>query len=92
MNFFTCTFSCKSEVISIRGNNCQDSVNICSLEGNSAGNFVNKVSPGIFVIKERCMPIIFGGGGGWGWGKTAVLGAIKGQLPSSEGKYQLVNS
>ena len=24
--------------------------------------------------------------------KTAVLGAIKGQLPFSEGKYQLVNS
>ena len=37
------------------------------------------------------MPIMFGGGVGGG-GKTAVLGAIKGQLPSSEGKYQLVNS
>ena len=24
--------------------------------------------------------------------KTAVLGAIKGQLPFSEGKYQLLNS
>ena len=29
------------------------SVNICSVEGNSAANFVRKVSPGIFVIKEK---------------------------------------
>ena len=36
------------------------SVNICSVEGNSAGIFVSKVSPGIFVIKERWKPIIFG--------------------------------
>ena len=28
--------------------------------GNSAGIFVSKVSPGIFVIKEKWMPIIFG--------------------------------
>ena len=32
------------------------------------------------------MPIIFGGK------KTAVLGAIKAQLPFSEGEYQLLNS
>ena len=32
------------------------------------------------------MPIIFGGI------RTAVLGAIKAQLPFSEGKYQLLNS
>ena len=29
------------------------SVNICSVEGNSAGIFVSKVSPGIFVIKIK---------------------------------------
>ena len=28
------------------------SVNICSVEGNLAGIFVSKVSPGIFVIKK----------------------------------------
>ena len=36
------------------------SVNICSVEGNSAGIFDSKVSPGIFVVKENWMPIIFG--------------------------------
>ena len=35
-------------------------VNICSVEGNSAGIFVSKVSPAIFVIKVKWMPIIFG--------------------------------
>ena len=28
-------------------------VNICSVEGNSAGIFVSKVSAGIFVIREK---------------------------------------
>ena len=37
------------------------SVNICSVEGNSAGIFVSKVSPGLFVIKVKWMPIIFEG-------------------------------
>ena len=36
------------------------SVNICSVEGNSAGIFVSKLSPGIFLVKEKWMPIIFG--------------------------------
>ena len=36
------------------------SVHICSVEGNSAGIFLSKVSPGIFVIKEKWMPIILG--------------------------------
>ena len=34
---------------------------ICSVESNSAGIFVRKVSPGIFVITVKGMPIIFGG-------------------------------
>ena len=29
------------------------SVNICSVEGNSADIFVSKVTPGIFVIKVK---------------------------------------
>ena len=29
------------------------SVYICSVEGNSAAIFVGKVSPGIFVLKEK---------------------------------------
>ena len=44
----------------IRGTKRLVSVNICSVEGNSADIFVSKVSPGIFVIKEKSMPIIFG--------------------------------
>ena len=36
-----------------RGTKRLVSVDICSVEGNSAGIFVSKVSPGIFVIKER---------------------------------------
>ena len=34
---------------------------IGSVEGNSAGIFVSKVSPGIFVIKVKWIPIIFEG-------------------------------
>ena len=37
----------------IRGTKRLVSVNICSVEGNSATIFVSKVSPGIFVIKEK---------------------------------------
>ena len=69
----------------VRGTKRLVSVNICSVEGNSAGVFVSKISPGIFVIKVKRMPIIFGR-------ISAVLGAIKAQLPFSEGKYQLLNS
>ena len=36
-----------------RGTKRLVSVNICSLEGNSGGIFVSKVSPGSFVIKEK---------------------------------------
>ena len=43
-----------------RGTKRLVSVNICSVEGNSADIFDSKVSPGIFVMKEKLMPIIFG--------------------------------
>ena len=36
-----------------RGTKQLVSVNICSVEGNPAGIFVSKVSPGIFVIKLK---------------------------------------
>ena len=36
-----------------RGTKRLVSVNICSLEGNSAGIFVSKLSPGIFSVKEK---------------------------------------
>ena len=36
-----------------RGTKRLVSVNICSAEGNSAAIFVSKVSPGIFVAKEK---------------------------------------
>ena len=69
-----------------RGTKRLVSVNICSVEGNSAGIFVGKVTAGIFVIKEKSMPIIFGRI------KLPFLGAIKAQLPFSGGKYQLLFS
>ena len=37
----------------IRGTKRLVSVNICSVEGNSADIFVSKVRPGIFVIKVK---------------------------------------
>ena len=37
----------------IRGTKRLVSVNICSVEGNSAGIFVSKVSPGIFLVREK---------------------------------------
>ena len=45
----------------IRGTERLVSINICSVEGNSAGIFFSQVSPGIFVIKVKWMSIIFGG-------------------------------
>ena len=45
-----------------RGTKRLVSVNICSVEGNSAGIFVSKVTPGIFVIKVKGIPIIFSEG------------------------------
>ena len=69
-----------------RGTKRLVSVNICSVEGNSADIFVSKVSPGILVVKEKMNAYYFRED------KTAVLGAIKAQLPFSEGKYQLLNS
>ena len=57
------------------------SVNICSVEGNSASIFVSKVSP---RNKGKMNAYYF-------WrDKTAIVGAIKAQLPFSEGKYQLL--
>ena len=38
---------------SFRGTKRLVSVNICSVEGNSAGILVSKVSPGIFLIKVK---------------------------------------
>ena len=61
------------------------SVNICSVEGNSAGIFVSRVSPGIFVIEKKMNSCYFRED------TIAVLGAIKAQLPFSKGKYQLLN-
>ena len=37
----------------IRGTKRLVSVNICSVEGNSAGIFVSKVPPGIFATKVK---------------------------------------
>ena len=37
----------------VRGTKRLVSVTICSVEGNSAGIFDSKVSPGIFVVKEK---------------------------------------
>ena len=37
----------------VRGIKRLVSVNICSVEGNSAGIFDSKVSLGIFVVKEK---------------------------------------
>ena len=39
--------------LKIRGTKRLVSVNICSVEGNSANIFASKVSPGIFVIKVK---------------------------------------
>ena len=62
------------------------SVNVCSEEGNSAGTRVSKMPPGIFAHKGKMNAYYFRSG------KTAILGAIKAQLPFSEGNYQLLNS
>ena len=48
------TFSrSRIRMIPFRGTKRLVSVNICSAEGNSAGIFVSKVSPRIFVVKEK---------------------------------------
>ena len=70
----------------LRGTKRLVSVNICSVESYSAGIFVSKVSPGIFVIKVKWMPYYFRRD------KIVILGTIKVQLPFWEGKYQLLNS
>ena len=36
-----------------RGTKRLDSVNVCSVEGNSADIFVTEVSPGILVVKRK---------------------------------------
>ena len=62
------------------------SVNTCSVEGNSGGDFPKHSAPWNFRNKEKMNAYYF-------WeDKTTVLGAIKGQLPFSDGKYQLLNS
>ena len=57
----TSCYVCRESKSDIRGTKRLVSENICSVEGNSAGIFVSKVSPGTFVIKVKWMPIIFGG-------------------------------
>ena len=69
-----------------RGTKGLVSVNICSVEGNSAGILVRKVSAGFFCKKLGKMNAYY-----FRRDKTAVLGAVKAQLPFSEGKYQLLN-
>ena len=59
-----------------RGTKQLVSVNICAVEGNSAG---------ILVTGSKMNAYYF-------WrDKTAILGAIEAQLPFSEGKHQLLN-
>ena len=70
-----------------RGTKRLVSVNICSVEGNSADIFFSKVSPGIFYNKGKIVKTYY-----FRRDKTAVLGAIRAQLPFSENKYQLLNS
>ena len=72
-----------------RGTKRLVSVHICSVEGNSAGIFVSKVSPGIFAINMNQGKM---NAYHFREDKTAVLGALKAQLPFSEGRYQLLNS
>ena len=69
-----------------RGTKRLVSENICSVEGNSAAIFVSKVSPGIFGNKGKMNAYYFRRD------RSSVLGAIKAQLPFSEGKYLLLNS
>ena len=44
---------CVQNIVTFRGTKRLVSVNICSVEGNSADIFVSKVPPGIFVIKVK---------------------------------------
>ena len=48
----TCPGCCPAGSI-FRGTKRLVSINICSVEGNSADIFFSKVSPGIFVIKVK---------------------------------------
>ena len=57
------------------------------MEGNSADIFVSKVPPGLDFRNKGKMNAYY-----FRREKTADLGAIKGQLPFSEGKCQLLNS
>ena len=64
-----------------RGTKRLVSVNVCSVEGNSAGicvtrNFPTKGKMNAYYFRKD---------------NTATLGAIKTQLPVWEGKYQLLN-
>ena len=68
-------------LIVLRGTKRLVSENICSEEGHSAAIFVTKVSPGIFVVKVKMNAYYFRRD------KTAIVGAIKAQLPFSESKY-----
>ena len=54
-----------------RGTKRLFSVNICPVEGNSAGIFVSKLSPRGFEIKEKMKTYYFREN------KTAIFGAIK---------------
>ena len=69
-----------------RGTKQLVSVNTCSVEGNSAYIFASKVFAWNSRSKKKINAYYFRED------ETAVLGAIKAQLPFSEGKYQLPNS
>ena len=51
--FRVCINSLETFISSTRGTKRLVSINICSLEGNSADIFFSKVSPGIFVMKVK---------------------------------------
>ena len=70
----------------IRGTKRLVSVNIFSVEGNSASIFVSKVSAGIFVNKGKMIAYCFLDD------ENAISRAIKDQPLFSDGKYQLLNS
>ena len=58
-------------------------VNICSLEGNSAGIFDSKVSPGIQPVHNKGKMNTYY----FLRDKTSVLGALKAQLTFSNYKF-----
>ena len=71
----------------LRGTKWLVSLNLCSVEGNSAGIFVRKLIVNWNFRNQGKMNIYY-----FRRDETAVLGTMKAQLSFSEGKYQLLNS